>query len=36
MSAEFMQRVVQSDQGMAIGSPGNQQSYYDFADTGQM
>src|SRR6266436_2553119 len=38
MSAGFMQRVVQgySDQGMAIGPPGNQQSYYDFAGTGQM
>lgn len=38
MSAEFMQRVVQgySDRGMAIGPPGNQQSYYDFSGTGQM
>jgi beta-lactamase class C len=38
MSAEFMQRVVQgySDQGMAIGPPGNQQSYYVFTGTGQM
>jgi beta-lactamase class C len=38
MSAEFTQRVVQgySDQGMAIGPPGGQQSYYDFAGTGQM
>jgi len=38
MSAGFMQRVVQgySDQGMAIGPPGNQQSYYDVAGTGQM
>jgi beta-lactamase class C len=38
MSEGFMQRVVQgySDQGMAIGPPGNQQSYYDFAGTGQM
>jgi beta-lactamase class C len=38
MSAEFMQRAVQgySDQGMAIGPPGNQQSYFDFRGTGQM
>jgi beta-lactamase class C len=38
MSAELTQRVVQgySDQGMAIGPPGGQQSYYDFAGTGQM
>ncbi|MCA6120858.1 serine hydrolase [Bradyrhizobium sp. WSM 1704] len=35
---EIMQRVVQgySDQGMAIGAPGSQQSYYDFPGTGQM
>jgi beta-lactamase class C len=38
MSPEIMQRVVQgySDQGMPIGPPGNQQSYYDFTGTGQM
>ncbi|MHC2536911.1 CubicO group peptidase (beta-lactamase class C family) [Bradyrhizobium diazoefficiens] len=32
MDAAWMQRVVQgySDQGMAIGPPGNQQSYFDF------
>jgi beta-lactamase class C len=38
MSAAFTQRAVQgySDQGMAIGSPGNQQSYFDFPGTGQM
>ena len=35
---EIMQRMVQgySDQGMAIGAPGSQQSYYDFPGTGQM
>ena len=34
----WMQRAVQgySDQGMAIGPIGNQQSYFDFAGTGQM
>jgi beta-lactamase class C len=38
MKPEMMQLVVQgySDQGVAIGPPGNQQSYYDFAGTGQM
>jgi beta-lactamase class C len=38
MSPGTMQRVVQgySDQGMPIGPPGNQQSYYDFTGTGQM
>lgn len=34
----WMQRAVQgySDQGMAIGPIGNQQSYFDFPGTGQM
>jgi beta-lactamase class C len=38
MGAAFAQRAVQgySDQGMPIGPPGGQQSYYDFAGTGQM
>jgi len=38
MDAAWMQRVVQgySDQGMAIGPPGNQQSYFDFPGTGQV
>jgi beta-lactamase class C len=38
MSAQFMRRTVQgySFDGKAIGPPGNQQSYYDFAGTGQM
>jgi beta-lactamase class C len=38
MSAQFMRRTVQgySADGKAIGSPGNQQSYYDFPGTGQM
>lgn len=38
MDAAWMQRVVQgySDQGTAIGPPGSQQSYFDFAGTGQM
>jgi beta-lactamase class C len=38
MDAAWMARVVQgySDQGMAIGPPGNQQSYFDFPGTGQM
>ncbi|EJN14223.1 penicillin-binding protein, beta-lactamase class C [Bradyrhizobium sp. YR681] len=38
MDAGWMQRVVQgySDQGTAIGPPGNQQSYFDFPGTGQM
>lgn len=38
MSPALMQRAVQgyAADGMAIGSPGNQQSYYDFPGTGQM
>ena len=38
MDAAWMQRVVQgySYQGMAIGAPGNQQSYFDFPGAGQM
>ncbi|MBR0839154.1 serine hydrolase [Bradyrhizobium liaoningense] len=38
MDAAWMRRVVQghSDQGTAIGSIGNQQSYFDFRGTGQM
>lgn len=38
MAPELLQRVVQgySDMGMAIGPPGNLQSYYDFPGTGQM
>lgn len=38
ISPELMQRMVQgySDRGMAIGPPGNQQSYFDFPGTGQM
>jgi beta-lactamase class C len=38
MDAASMQRVVQgySDQGMTIGPPGNQQSYFDFPGTGQI
>lgn len=38
MSHEAMQRTAQgySDQGTAIGPPGNQQSYFDFPGTGQM
>jgi beta-lactamase class C len=38
MGPELMQNVVQgySDQGMVIGPPGNQQSYFDFPGTGQM
>ncbi|TWB01273.1 serine hydrolase [Bradyrhizobium stylosanthis] len=38
MDAAWMRRVVQgySDQGMAIGAPGNQQSYFDFPGTGQV
>src|SRR6185437_8002226 len=38
ISAELMPRVVQgySDKGLAIGPPGDQQSYYDFPGTGQM
>jgi beta-lactamase class C len=38
MTSHLMRRVVQgySDNGTAIGPPGNQQSYYDFPGTGQM
>jgi beta-lactamase class C len=38
MDDAWMQRAVQgySDQGMAIGPVGNQQSYFDFPGTGQM
>lgn len=38
MSEAWQQRVVQgySDEGMAIGPPGNQQSYFDIPGTGQM
>jgi beta-lactamase class C len=38
MTPHLLRRVAQgySDAGMAIGPPGNQQSYYDFAGTGQM
>lgn len=38
MDEAWMQRVVQgySDQGMAIGPIGSQQSYFDFPGTGQM
>jgi len=38
MAPELLKRVVQgySDAGMAIGPPGNQQSYFDFPGTGQM
>ncbi|WP_246799603.1 serine hydrolase [Bradyrhizobium sp. CCBAU 51753] len=38
LAPAIMQRVVQgySDQGTPIGPPGNQESYYDFAGTGQM
>jgi beta-lactamase class C len=38
MDKASMQRVVQgySDQGMPIGPPGDQQSYFDFPGTGQM
>jgi beta-lactamase class C len=38
MDDAWMQRVAQgySDQGMAIGPIGNQQSYFDFPGTGQM
>lgn len=38
MPAELLQETVQgySDQGMAIGPPGGQQSYFDFPGTGQM
>ena len=38
MSAALLQRTAQgySDNGMAIGPPGGQHSYYDFPGTGQM
>jgi len=38
MPSELLRETVQgySDQGMPIGPPGNQQSYYDFPGTGQM
>jgi len=38
MDEAWMQRVVQgySDQGTAVGPPGDQQSYFDFPGTGQM
>jgi len=38
MAPELFKNVVQgySDTGMAIGPPGDQQSYYDFPGTGQM
>ena len=38
MAPELLKNVVQgySDAGMAIGPPGDQQSYYDFPGTGQM
>jgi beta-lactamase class C len=38
MAPELLQRTVQgySDDGTAIGAPGNQQSYFDFPGTGQM
>jgi beta-lactamase class C len=38
MSQQLMTRTVQgySAEGMAIGPPGNQQSYYTFPGTGQM
>ena len=38
MAPELLHRAVQgySDDGTAIGPPGNQQSYYDFPGTGQM
>ena len=38
MPAELLQETVQgfSDQGMPIGPPGDQQSYFDFPGTGQM
>jgi beta-lactamase class C len=38
MPAELLQETVQgySDQGVPIGPPGNQQSYFDFPGTGQM
>ena len=38
LPAELLQETVQgySDQGMVIGPPGGQQSYFDFPGTGQM
>ena len=38
MAPQLLQRTVQgySDDGTAIGPPGNQQSYFDFSGTGQM
>jgi beta-lactamase class C len=38
MAPQFMRRTVQgySADGMPIGAPGNQQSYFDFPGTGQM
>jgi beta-lactamase class C len=38
MAPQFMRRTVQgySADGMPIGPPGNQQSYFDFPGTGQM
>jgi beta-lactamase class C len=38
MDPQFMHRTVQgySADGMPIGAPGNQQSYFDFPGTGQM
>jgi beta-lactamase class C len=38
MAPQFLRRTVQgySADGMPIGAPGNQQSYYDFPGTGQM
>ncbi|NOJ50472.1 serine hydrolase [Bradyrhizobium archetypum] len=38
MPPELLRKTVQgySDQGMPIGPPGNQQSYFDFPGTGQM
>lgn len=38
MDPKFMRRTVQgySAEGMPIGPPGNQQSYFDFPGTGQM
>ena len=38
MAPEELQRTVQgySDDGTAVGAPGNQQSYFDFPGTGQM
>ena len=38
MPPELLQKAVQgySDEGLPIGPPGNQQSYFDFPGTGQM